>query len=866
MYRRTAESKIVVQKTSGRRDGGFTLVEVMLTVAVLVVLMGLGMVGVARYQKSLKMVELDNAAREIYMAAQNRAVLLKNSGRLDSLLAGAVVVSAGPNGEYYISSADAAHADALSELLPWGSVDPTLREGNFCILYKPASGSVADVFYVEAGGSLPDADSIDAVRIPDRNARMDAMLGWYGCSVPDEVEEEIPLPAPGVEVSIENGNELILTVRYTLPSDLPTDSFGRFAGVCTPKVTLDYQGTPVDLQHVDGVGGLISVDGGRLTKTGDIASSVPGSTVTYRWLLDSVRCQKNNADGTVEMVGQQFKGLFAGRSADYFGGDFTVTAELTLSADGYISSYQKAQDTDNSLYDSTSTDTPSVACIANLRHLQNLDNVYSNAGGKDVARQIADIDAGKVKDNAGTVVNGDYEFQPIQNIHLHKYEASYPAGTTAVPYSISNLKVVPGTSSGDSARGLFRTVNAWAGYYFEFVNVRLVDSSITGSGHTGGLTAAAPYTRFTNCSVENVTVTQEGSGWGHVGGLAAYWWGDVEFYDCKTKNLAATNNSASRAGGLIASANSATDTITIQSCVVGGSESAETIAGGGQSGGLVGFMHGGSITGCKVINTKVGLDSGATAAAGGLVGQAGDVGNRAAGEKVTISGCWVYWTDTSRLGTSDNLKYQVRALYSAGGLIGELSIDSAVDESFAATLVYGGSYAGGLAGRLPGLTYTLKVTKSYTDCYIYGAMAGGLVGVKEGGTPRMELENSYTTGYISTPAENLSAGLCGGWSGGNINVKNVYAAIFYTDAGPHWPLAQEYDGNGYYLRYEGGYAALSDLLNLIVSWIINTGGDFGYKGAADCHPYNLDGKPRTSYQLLGLKDLPHYGDWPYFSF
>ena len=61
---------------------GFTLVETLAAVAVLVILLGLGSVAVAYYRDYLRITELDNAAREIYMAAEHRAVLLSGSRRL----------------------------------------------------------------------------------------------------------------------------------------------------------------------------------------------------------------------------------------------------------------------------------------------------------------------------------------------------------------------------------------------------------------------------------------------------------------------------------------------------------------------------------------------------------------------------------------------------------------------------------------------------------------------------------------------------------------------------------------------------------------------------------------------------------------
>ena len=48
---------------------GFTLVEMLVVVAVLVILLAVSAVGVVRYRRQTRITELDNAAREIYLAA-----------------------------------------------------------------------------------------------------------------------------------------------------------------------------------------------------------------------------------------------------------------------------------------------------------------------------------------------------------------------------------------------------------------------------------------------------------------------------------------------------------------------------------------------------------------------------------------------------------------------------------------------------------------------------------------------------------------------------------------------------------------------------------------------------------------------------
>ena len=172
------------RRSADNRNGGFTLVEMLAAVAILVILLGVSAVAAARYRDYLKITELDNAAREIYLAAENRAALLSGSRRLARLvsLSGNTVagVEAGVGGRY-VAGGDS----SMRDLLPPGSIDPALLNGDFYVVYEPESGSVTDVFYSEGGAIDVGGDFqsfYDKWKNASRNERMkrEPMLGYYG--------------------------------------------------------------------------------------------------------------------------------------------------------------------------------------------------------------------------------------------------------------------------------------------------------------------------------------------------------------------------------------------------------------------------------------------------------------------------------------------------------------------------------------------------------------------------------------------------------------------------------------------------------------------------------------------------------------
>lgn len=642
----------------------------------------------------------------------------------------------------------------------------------------------------------------------------------------------------------------------------------------------------------------------------------------YIWTLDSLE-----QDGGSNFT-KRFKDLFNNPDSIAFGGDFTVTASLRLSADGYLDSSFSARASDNSLFDTTSTD--GTAKIANLRHLQNLDSDFSGAAGKKTAVQCADIDCSKYIGNDGNELVSNYEFKPIQNNDLTAYDACHEeAGAAALPYSISNLTVTANSADGKNGAGLFgsggaikfqsicldkpnvtagrnaegnpHSAGALMGYCWgpaTFDSCQVIDATVTGSGsvsYSGGMVGHVNNSEFTGCTVRGNTfingssnagglaglVDSSGSSFekcrvvsaqvstpGVAGGMAGSTWsGTVKFEECSVEGITmksttsyagglmgwigagggkvkfttcgvgtnGTNISVSgfQAGGILGNADG---NATLSKCTVGKLNGAGTVVifGNIYAGGLVGdslFGNTFTLTGCEAFNAKVTADNwDNTGIAGGLVGSvklgaftdchavnatvtaqvdAGGLAGRTNGTNLTK--CWVYWKDTAGMTASD---YKITAV-TAGGLVGSIKGGGTITESFAAMLVKGTTYAGGLVGNLDmpaenQLNNPTKITKSYADCYIWsGSWAGGLIGVqqylidKKGEETeevydylKLTLQNVYATGKISGAGS--AAGLCGGWatirSGKETEkTENVYVAMQYSGVASIYSLAAHWN-------------------------------------------------------------------------
>ena len=239
---------------------GFTLAEVLITVAIIIILAGVTFVSVAQYQKNLRLMEMDGTAKEIFIAAQNHLSVAKASGDLDRLAANANANVTGTpasaigtkldsapsyagnaSGEYYyvihnvnsgIESCTPSSSDEILDMmLPFGALDETVATGgNYVIVYELKSASVVAVLYSGAGNAsfgnaavitLDDEDvkNIENKKLyQDKSARksykkngVSAIVGCYTGTAGSAAIPTETLEAPTLEVKNENKLHVIVS-------------------------------------------------------------------------------------------------------------------------------------------------------------------------------------------------------------------------------------------------------------------------------------------------------------------------------------------------------------------------------------------------------------------------------------------------------------------------------------------------------------------------------------------------------------------------------------------------------------------------------------------------------------------------------
>lgn len=208
------------------RKKGFTLTEMMIVVAIIAILAAIAIPSIISLRNSLRFKQHNDYAKSIFMAAQSHLTDMRSDGRLDEIPSTTDLCVGLPEGKdwtddyrvtYHLSGG--AESAAYAAVLPVGTVDATVRDGNVVIEYNPDNGNVYAVFYSEkesglwslySNGSINREDSDDGAK--DRKKQM---IGYYCGS--GLTEDALALQESTTQVEFINGQEGMVKVSVSLP-------------------------------------------------------------------------------------------------------------------------------------------------------------------------------------------------------------------------------------------------------------------------------------------------------------------------------------------------------------------------------------------------------------------------------------------------------------------------------------------------------------------------------------------------------------------------------------------------------------------------------------------------------------------------
>lgn len=462
-------------KNRRKRKAGFTMSELLIVVAIVIVLFAVAVLSLVTIQKNLRQKELDSKAEILYVAVQNRMSELR-AGGYESLYqydenkdngvakVGLIPLDAPEEDEedaitkdtlcYVVSANRVEVGKAAASVLPESSVDAELWNNHWVIEYDPESGSVYGAFYSEEEITSGDVSTmlptyLNRMRVRQTRLHNGAKIGYYGGARVISGTTDTLKP----DISIDNREKLTATFYCNNP----------YADELTFNIKVS-----------DGQNEYVKV-----VKYSELRQ-LNSKTWYYTWVMDSLESEKTR------FYNQTDHKLACGT-------DITVTLSVesqNANVDG--KSYTRKT---NSLFRYAESTPAGTALIAYGRHLQNLDEASHVSKTITGAVQVSDLSfADDTADNEDWYSFYGDTFTPITNKHLKSYDGYSEVDNVKLYSSISNLYIKKAAQNGDA--GLFSTFNG------EIKNVTLTGMKIDGGQNVGALIGSVSDTvKITNTRV-----------------------------------------------------------------------------------------------------------------------------------------------------------------------------------------------------------------------------------------------------------------------------------------------------------------------------------------------------------------------------
>ena len=751
---RTVMFKYLTQKWKQKR--GFTLMEVMVVVAILAVIAGIAIPSVINMRKNMKFTERNDYAKAIFMAAQANLTEMRSKGELDLLQAQATTDNrpaktyGAPDGYFYT---DSSMQNSYALVLPVNSVDSTVRNEQVIIEYNPKAGIVYSVFYYEGSSGELHSMYTTANKIDRSNeeARKELLVGYYSVGSIDALDAQaLDVRQTSSTLSYTNATQSVAVVRIPIK-----DSKG-FIMFENPDSATYIKGLEVTLSVVGEHGGSFTTSITGKDNVFNFSYDNPNSEVLATFYLDSLTAisNTNNAAYSFTDISQ----INAGESKIIPGDNITITAEVTYipsAKDPIVMIESSTIAGVNPLYHSLTQnpDTaegvkPYILAISNARHLQNLQYLDGAFADENIESIVF---VAQTEEDAVTNSGGSNTEDP-----------STPSSDPAEPSDGAEKARTAGTPNGNEASDSPST------------SAENTDITIdwAGNGTFKPITFSTDYehpkiigngVEIRNLNIEKASADNDGFSIGLFSKLKGASISGITLVDPTVTNntvflSGSAISSAATTGALIGSAES----VTIEDCNIVIKTGSAGISGKQLVGGLVGHVKGtSSFKNCSVGNIPV-VDMGKTAGQddkityqlGGLVGYA----EGTAGSVITFDGCDTTATVTATTATD------------LGGMAGKAVNASFTGCSTEATVTGADgvlSNIGGLVGYAEDTLFTNPDSNAVVKPTVASGMnvfssdntknhVGGMVGYAKGSAKDKTKFTNYSVSERATVLSNVN--------------------------------------------------------------------------------------------------------------
>lgn len=409
---------------------GFSLVEMLAVVAIMVILCGIVMVAIFSLQKSMRFKECNDYAKTIFMAAQANLSAMRSSGELGELMAledetlkitedlrdKVGFPAESWTGEYVYTSSELVQPsigfETYSMVLPVNSVEGHLRDQKVIIEYNPITGNVYSVFYSEDSESM--LAMYRAGKLPrDEDARRELEIGYYCGSILNS--KGLDLGDITVTATYVNGEEGYVSILIPIPEGMTESSF-RDALDVTLNITSKTDATKTVSLAI------------MRRNAADIADCIRvDNDLHITYILDSLKEGKSFANfGTGDYAGNNSLTSIKNESAFTFipGENVTIQPVVNYTSGGTsIKLNTDTLPTVNPMFGGLSD---SVLTVSNGRNLQNL-----NALAPSIADGVKEVLFTKNIDWNTTVTHYNNEYAEGGT-----YKNTTEAPARALPYFV----------------------------------------------------------------------------------------------------------------------------------------------------------------------------------------------------------------------------------------------------------------------------------------------------------------------------------------------------------------------------------------------------------------------------------------------
>lgn len=670
------------------------MVEALFVVAIIVVLGSVIIMAIVDHMRSMEKTENDGYAKTIFVAAQNNLTMAEHEGYLgrtdfgysDKTTAGVF---------YFVVDDEASRFDKeksiLDLILPFGSLDDSVRSGCYIVRYQKSSGKVLDVFYWKATGrygfdyqdndiyELLNAAKADSDKLRNYHG---AVIGYYGgADAEKEPGEKIVAP----QIWVYNEERLYVQVTRTISG--PNE-----------KINLVIRGE---------TSGAIR----QLTLQAEDDAHFDQTKECYEIVLDDVADKSKN----YHFISINSDTTWNGSGKPLIPGENITIYAVAYNNAVYTNVAYSSEQKTNSLFAAGSAPAeggkvPETVTITNIRHLENLDPTISGFAAEGTSVKAVQGSDMSWTDFAKAINPHNPETVMVFDLSNHSsnktggfepLNPNYPLSYDGRNHTISDVVVYSETRPA----GLFGCPTS----ELRISNLRLQDFSITGTSAAGALAAS-----MIGGSVRNVLVYQSADA-------------------TEDSHITASTGNA---GGLIGSF---TET-SLEACAA----AVYVTSKNGDAGGLVGSAAGGTIKGCYSAGYTEGGDyykpSDAQPNASEAiysVTAAKNAGGLVADSTAKIEYCY------STCSVSGSV---------AGGFVGNGG-KQPVKHSYCTGLVRGTEYNGAFAGQLANLNQAYE-DNHFFSIINYGMDSVGLVGLDGSSTGMLPFDQSTGAyrDFVSTGA------------------------------------------------------------------------------------------------------------------